>query len=1647
MMHERELINQLAELTGSLKPSANVTSKDLREVRRVLANFLMREGSAASARARTAVDEVGLVPEPSAMSDIVEEVLNELREVASEAVEARGVVPEPEALEVELGARVFRRELPVVTSQVSGSVPKWAAGRRIDQTIGPFLDPSGRPYWFDIYFSVQQVSVVRHPSTTPILKLPFKGFLLKSDSHYKVPAGSIWILSKLLTPTAPEGAYTGLRIKGGTITLSSPATVSGGTMKIAADTKLILKVKLDPTPHPGPTNGPGVDAGDIESQTPATATFVFSGNTCEVATAADAFARIYENEFRLVKSLQLPVYEPLLNRILVPFDTTASEIRIEQARSQLFTPSGTVPVAGAAWALPVAQSTPESLGEAAGTGALVVRSGKGLRAIWRGLKRRVSLGTLFMVEPGRLVVVSEGAVGAGSGQTLKLWREAPGSDRRAAISLRYQRSFTLRYFSERGAQEALLVEAGMEASFDRPLCSDGTHLPLRFERATAVFWEDTSGFRFLLLAQSTLTGGVAPTVRSPISMALSNALLKTTAPLVLVVFGEMNDDESLERGTVALYFGLYTILPFLPDPYVTNLTLSRSRVFDTLAVAPSVTLGAGSLHGALLALVRWLTPDNPNLSFRLIGAEGALAAGTTASVAIGSSATSSNAPISQPGSFVGLVQRDPVKIATEDAQRVAGLRSIFEKTAGPVKESIFLLDVSTNADWLGVGLGLARQQPPTHVPPPTSPAQQSLQIQSVSLVTHGQNVRVFTVPQFQWEPVVTEPTPDSFPSPMASAGDGGPTLIGANSVTLVPIAPTPVLEQIITEYNQEPRGTPTAMLFTLPFGMKAAANLQRPTSPSGAGAHLTLNRPRSIDANPLIGGLQITVRAISPDSGPDVESPTLPGATVQTRNGINPVTLTPFGMSVLSGPVPGADVETIFNNEMMPGGGNQRVPVTRIDFCGYGASMFSNWYNPNAAVAQTSQVRFDVMLGRTAYEVVQVKSILFPWAVPVVRTITIQRRKEGIVFRRDSGWVAVAPGLYDYPEPDEAVVSVPAGWGNPVATHPGVVRGAYDVRRIRETGRVYTKTVVGTDVVLAEVRFDADFEIQRVVSGQGSNGRVPSRGQVGFIQIAPFGLPLYDVAFAQLLADEGPLGGPVDCVIDVGGSGQTMRIARVDVGAAPSVSGHEFAAAARGALDLPNDGEWSMLRHDFSVNEPQAVDRDSGTPLLREGKVGATPSQRYRFADPADLLRESNPVAEYALMQSSSAHRVLFPRPRIREGGSEITSTQRAVLADAYALLSGVGLFPERNKCFESTAPYTLRLRADGRYKLDPPTAGFVVPSGLARRELSNTAAFKIFTNYPTGSQITFTLDPDAPVPWSMREQNIGVGMDLGPFEALMTVNGEFYIEDGSPAQLRSPELVYGAALGPVNALIKLLTKVAELLGAETPFGVSMTNPEFKMKAAVEINIGLLAKIVFGASAVDADGYFELFPQGPKVKGGIGAGFSNDPGSLPEAVGLPPGTPEEEAIAEAWHGYFYVTLGMEVPIVLPIFGGGEAEVELRGNELTGYAVEIKMQWGVSLGAKVVGVLSVSGRFYFGVILEAGEDFFGIGILIGVSGSASVLEGLFAITVRFEIIGLIEATGGTTEAVGQALVATEITVCWFITISFEVEVEVREEISV
>ena len=191
----------------------------------------------------------------------------------------------------------------------------------------------------------------------------------------------------------------------------------------------------------------------------------------------------------------------------------------------------------------------------------------------------------------------------------------------------------------------------------------------------------------------------------------------------------------------------------------------------------------------------------------------------------------------------------------------------------------------------------------------------------------------------------------------------------------------------------------------------------------------------------------------------------------QLLNGVDLVSGAPLGLSVLGDtkPDPG-DVETVFNQDMAA---NPKVPVTRIDLSGYGGSNFSDWNDPFAAFAATAKVQFELMIARTALEVVKVNTVLHPWGIRVTRSVTIERRPGGGMIRRDSGWQAFTPGIFDYRYFDSAVNDiVVAPYGSTPGFSAGCSTSAISGRHPAQTSR--------RGWTLVPYYFDADVALEGV---------------------------------------------------------------------------------------------------------------------------------------------------------------------------------------------------------------------------------------------------------------------------------------------------------------------------------------------------------------------------------------------------------------------------------------------------------------------------------------------------------------------------------------------------------------------------------------
>ena len=531
-----------------------------------------------------------------------------------------------------------------------------------------------------------------------------------------------------------------------------------------------------------------------------------------------------------------------------------------------------------------------------------------------------------------------------------------------------------------------------------------------------------------------------------------------------------------------------------------------------------------------------------------------------------------------------------------------------------------------------------------------------LQIMNMDVVTTARHVRAATLPQISWEPVWNVPLPiEGPPDPSDTItvtpglvvydNDGIPTRIGSESPYPVPIAPLPVTRHVIKEFNDRHTPRQVHSVFTLPFGMIAQADFNRLiANPPEKNAQLDLNMPHF---DQLRGGLQI--KALPPASTkPDKFSASFKGWTFQLDN----LRWSILGLR-LYGSTLGKTVRDVFNQKFQPiGGDDPMVPLERMELSGYGASIFSNYLDSTATIADVSQVQFDVVVGRTGHEVVQIRSILYPFGVHVVRTITLMRSNNGYVFRSDSGWKAESDGFYNFDYTLDLKALGKKQVSNPYEFHAQPVKGVSNVREIRDfpDGGPFTSSFTlddpdlppelqalslaangsrsspnaasknhKLDVHLQAVVFDADVHLDNVISGgigTGPDVVVQSRKMLGYVQLKPSSILIPPRIFADLLQfQNGSLGGPVDCTVDIAKSKQRMRLSRVDVNPATNAAGKSvFVSAARGSLILPQDGSWSVVQQRTDTGDVKPVPPQETVPLIKPNA-----SANYLIAHPADV--------------------------------------------------------------------------------------------------------------------------------------------------------------------------------------------------------------------------------------------------------------------------------------------------------------------------------------------------------------------------------------------------------------------------------------------
>lgn len=1166
--------------------------------------------------------------------------------------------------EATASVRVFRREQPLLSPDILGSAPSWGRGAQVSETIGPLVGPDGRRFWFDLYKIIKLVPVYFGNATEPamLVKLTLGGPQRPPTIRMQLDAGSVWINARLFDNQAPQGGYVGLRIKGGSLQ-GTGVLLIGDALRIQGNNgNLRVALQLDPPDVPPSTTKAGVDARHSKVDLPDNFAFQLQGGQLTAQQLGAAAWNVYGQEREFSWPGDAADYVQALNRILLPLKTEEDQLMLNDVQSAFFQPAGQATVAKAGWALPIAMIDVTQPGEAAGVGGLAVQMKTGLTANWQGLiDGPVQLASPWLVaDPGQLTWLEGAAENIYAEQRYDLWPSEDGLQQ-SYLEVKYTSAFTFIYVAQAGGTEILATQVSAEIFSDRPVKVNGRPLKIKTRQSLLIrSYSDTQQL-IALYDDNILFDNYNPndpsTLPKPIAIAIAirNALFTSTPVNGCFLFGELApDEERVVKGNLLLSLGLYYFIPTLPDPYAADLGIFRRQLEGGGRPTPGAAAPKPTL--LLIAQVQWepIDEETNKIDTRFLFAplpEGGFNAPLGGAGIFGSGGQPTTGTPTRPGSG---------GVGTTSA---AGGRGKLDKIWDDyfdvlTTEQFALLDVSTNADLMGVSFGLINDE--THLFMTTHQVEDGeegnasafpLQVQELDLSAQERYARAFALPQVSWEPVwnLTAPARPGDPPQNYNfyPDDGGPTRIGTTGKKLVALAPLPLTQRLVQKMNDPAvKQGINWTLFALPFGMKAFAMLEKENGQVKTGAMLSFNQPEF--SQELKGGLQLRFDGgQAPNQG---ERKLFRGATLQLDNVYND-TGASTGANTL-----GASVATIFNNEFMlsptPSIRNRGVPLTRIDMAGYGASTTSHWLNDNAMIAQTSQARFDIFRGRTAHEVIQVRSILYPWGIKVVRTITIFRSSTAIMYRFDSGWQAESDGLFDfaYRVPIEDgqpnVPNVVEPRPNPYHIHPGTIKGLFNVREIVETTEVapflttwnktiwnngdpktldntyinldYAEDVVknSTDpkfkqaqVELQPVFFNADVEIKGVVEG-AVNGRVPSKRILGFVQLSPAAQPLSPRLFRDLINSQfGAIGGPLDCTIALAETKQKMRLSRFEVAssvnAANDANSPVFVGTTRGSVILPKDGSWSLVQHTQGTGEVAGIPPAQAVPLIQEGAMGS----------------------------------------------------------------------------------------------------------------------------------------------------------------------------------------------------------------------------------------------------------------------------------------------------------------------------------------------------------------------------------------------------------------------------------------------------------
>lgn len=1711
-MKENPMLAMLARLCGDITLANNADSSQIFQLQEQIAAALINDPSLPGSLRQ--VDQL----EDFATHHLDQKDLEHLNNVLHRV--------EQEPKTIDTNVRVFKREVPFLSSQLPGSVPEWARGATTTRTVGPFVNRDGRRFWFDFYKIIPVVQVWLQGATQPFLLIPVEvgnAVNIRGPRKYTIPKGSVWIHADVFASASPDNLYCGLTVKEGEISFSGPLTIDAANklvIPVGMQASITLHLDQKTITETSPDDH-GIDAKEASVSLPdqLDLTINHTGKTINVTAAnCNLYGQPLNFTFDAVTSMS---WDAQLNRIVIPITVDTTAFNVKKCKSPACTIDGNGNIVTAGWLLSAASININAPLEADGTGAIGVVIKDGLSASWYGLKdanllesAKASLKNVWItLSPGRINISTAEASGSTNRQRYQLWQEVPqdGIEKQLQyIDLSYTSKFFFFYDCQQKGIETVAAQTNSLHCVSKPVQVNGAAFKVA-SLQTIFLLSLSKALQIVMLYDDNILADNWSKTKKPIpgtpaepvqfkstAIALNNALLTVSPVYSFLLYGDLKSEDSFDKCLLLYAFGLLQYLPTLPDPYVANVSLLRRRAGRLANNADKKNEHLlTEINALLVCLMNWKELEEPTVNFFLgdkpatnvsmnrdsfllpqsrIRFDALKDSQTLDAVQAGSLQRSTQLQLKNWQTVTEDASASGSQLETQNHAMMAMNESIARGRTSPFSNAFALLDVSTNADLMGVSLGFANDDfifRRTHTVKEEIKGN-PISINGLDVQATSRLVQVFALPQISWEPMinlseVTNATQDPYPGILYFLNDGVPAQIANTASVPVTLAPIPLAKQITESYNQN--DLPLWSYFTLSNGMMALAMYFK----DGA------NKP-SVELieesfkDGLSTGLQIKTVGFYDEIN---QHRKFLGSAHQLSNTNNLLFPATNGRSVLSG-----SVTEIFNDEFGSIGGfnpDKYVPLERYDFSGYGANVFSHWVNQNAALAQTSQAMFDVWRGRSAHEVIQVKSVIYPWGIRVVRTITIYRGSNGFPWRTDSGWKAESDGIYDFRTPIKPNAAIQAALDQEKAReyifHPGMVEGVYNVRNIKEdttlapfTTKWNKTTGVYIDdqghpaaapapqpleVKLVPVYFDADVKIDDVTQG-ATEGKVQSQRMLGYLQLRPRGVFIDAEDFAKLLVQMQGLGGPVDCMVNIHQSKQTMRITRVEVNPSmDSTNQRVFVVAAKGTPVLPKDGSWSVVQHDAASKEVTPLSGNDVIPLVRQGQriflsiekltYSQDKAKAVNVAEASELFKDLESRAkQYGFLQSTGENKVLFRNPFF-ENGTDILKSSVPDLADAYRLMNSKGIFPkleELPKLSEMVSNFEMKIKEEGYKLLNKVNPEKMLEQALPKGPwyIVNTNDVKVYVKYeskgedgtPLPAMLNLDIDSTAQK-WLNKMNDISMFVDLGSFSEILVIRGKFDTKKGEAPKFIEPILEFGPQLKPVYEILVLLSQLAvnpnykDILkkGLKIAMSNSPNNWEYKFQADKEIpvlrfpppNLDTAAAPLRLEAALKAGVYFNV------------------------ALPLPPTNGIQAPSAGAFIEFFGKLSVMCVSVGAgSIYAVGQVTVRISADTVLGPALYMKFGFGVEAVVALPVIGSVSVYFAAGVEMSLDSSQITIAGFILFRGRAEIFGGIVTVTIQIEASGKIQdrigdAQNGKTNMIAQVTFSLDISVCFIIDISF------------